>query len=109
MKRAGKAGFVLVLLVAAEFSLDAQIGRSPRGYPPGSYPGRYPNDTGVGIPRGKKKADTTKEPEVLANFSGKLEKLDDHHVVVKLDDARLIICKRTAKTRFFRASDELKP
>ena len=66
----------------------------------GSYPGRYPNDTGVGIPRGKKKTDTTKEPEVLVNFSGKLENVDDHRLVLKLDDARLITFKRTANTRF---------
>lgn len=109
MKRAGKAGFVLVLLVAVEFSLYAQLGRYPGGYPPRPYPGRYPNDTGVGIPRGKKKTETTKEPEVLANFSGKLQVLDDHQLVLKLDDSRLITCKRTAKTRFLRASDEIKP
>src|SRR5450432_1620755 len=95
-----KSGILLLVVFAAA---EAQI------YPPGGgYPGR---GTGTGIPMpGRNKAGKPKtDPnQPLPNFRGKLKQIDAKAISLELGDNRVLDFKRTDKTKFFRAGDEVK-
>ena len=101
---------VWLALVAAGAAL-AQI--YPPGMPPGypggrPYPGSGPTVPGVPMPgRGKKPADTDKG-QPLPNFRGTLKNMDSKSITLALDDYRVLEFKRTDKTRFYKAGDEVK-
>jgi hypothetical protein len=85
-------------------------------YPPGGggypYPGRSPYPTGGGsrlpIP-GRGQPKPSKEPaQALPSFSGTLKRFDDKAIALELGDNRVLDFKRTSKTRFFKAGEELK-
>jgi hypothetical protein len=108
--------FVGLLFLAGEIPSFAQIG-GPGQYPPGQYPpgryppGRYPGGGGVGIPgRGKQKKTKEKDtPEALKDVTGLLRKMDEALIVVEAPDARILSLKRSAKTKFFKNADPMKP
>src|SRR4051794_15074919 len=91
-------------------------GGSP--YPGGGgspYPGRSPYPGGGGgsplpIPgrRGGQQK-TTKDPaQPLPNFRGVLKRMDDKGLAIELGDSRVLDFRRTGKTKFFKAGEELK-
>src|SRR5215470_16940507 len=119
MTRASRT-FCLCFLpfVWGEISALAQIGPYPGGpypgggYPPGGYPGGYPGGGGVGLPmpgrRGKKK-DAKQDTQPTQTVTGMLRSLRDEKIVVEAEDTRLISLKRTAKTKFLKDGDPMKP
>lgn len=96
-------------LAMAEIPLIGQIG----GPSPGQYPGQYPGGGGIGFPRrGKQKSKTTKQkdaPEELKSVEGLLRRIDEKFVIIEARDTRIINCKRSDRTKFFRNGDEIKP
>ena len=117
-----KAGILLLVVFAAA---EAQIYPPGGGYPGGGYPGGgypgggggYPGGgypgrgTGTGIPMpGRNKAGKPKtDPnQPLPNFRGKLKQIDAKAISLELGDNRVLDFKRTDKTKFFRAGDEVK-
>src|SRR5476651_843104 len=116
------AGILLLVVFAAA---EAQIYPPGGGYPGGGYPGGgypgggggYPGGgypgrgTGTGIPMpGRNKAGKPKtDPnQPLPNFRGKLKQIDAKAISLELGDNRVLDFKRTDKTKFFRAGDEVK-
>lgn len=93
----------------AEIPLFGQIG----GPSPGQYPGQYPGGGGIGFPRrGKQKSKTTKQkdaPEELKTIEGLLRQIDEKFVIIEAQDTRIINCKRSDRTKFFRNGEEIKP
>ena len=89
-----------------------------RGYPGGGYPGGqspYPggrNPTGSGIPvpgrTGKSKTPAPNQNGPLPNFRGNLKVFDEKAISVELGDKRVMDFRRTDKTKFFKAGDEVK-
>ncbi len=83
----------------------AQMGPYPGGQYPGGTPGGGP---GIPIPwprRGKKTTDTNKE--TVVRTSGKLRRIDQKLITVDADDERTLEYQRTAKTKFYKASEEI--
>src|SRR5450432_1338964 len=89
------------------------------GYPGGGYPGGqspYPggrNPTGSGIPMpgrtSKTKADPRANPNgPMPNFRGNLKVFEEKTLSVELGDKRVMDFRRTDKTKFFKAGDEVK-
>ena len=110
---------ILLPLLLGEVAGFAQIypggpypggGYPPGGYPPGGYPGGgYPGGGGIPMP-GRKKKDTKKQDsEPLLSVTGMLRNLDDKQMVIEAEDTRLISLKRTAKTKFLKDGDDMKP
>jgi hypothetical protein len=86
-------------------------------YPPGGggypYPGRSPYPTGGGsplpIPGRRTPQKTAKDPaQPLPSFRGALKRFDEKAIALELGDNRVLDFKRTSKTRFFKAGEELK-
>jgi hypothetical protein len=115
-----KSGILLLVVFAAA---EAQIYPPGGGYPGGGYPGGgypgggYPGGgypgrgAGTGIPMpGRNKAGKPKtDPnQPLPNFRGKLKQMDAKTISLELGDNRVLDFKRTDKTKFFRAGDEVK-
>ena len=88
------------------------------GYPGGGYPGGqspYPggrNPTGAGVPipgrPSKSKNDSAKAGQPLPNFRGNLKVFAEKSLSIELGDKRVMDFKRTDKTKFFKAGDEVK-
>ncbi|HXB75605.1 MAG TPA: hypothetical protein VNY05_45655 [Candidatus Acidoferrales bacterium] len=115
-----KPGILLLVVFAAA---EAQIYPPGGGYPGGGYPGGgypgggYPGGgypgrgTGTGIPipgrssKGKPKTDPN---QPLPNFRGHLKQMDAKLISLELGDNRVLDFKRTDKTKFFKAGDEVK-
>jgi hypothetical protein len=110
-----------ILLFAVSAAAMAQVypggGYPGGGYPGGGYPGQTPypggrQPTGSGIPipgrTGKSKTPAPNQSGPLANFRGNLKVFDDKAISVELGDKRVMDFKRTDKTKFFKAGDEVK-
>ncbi len=85
-------------------------------YPPvgGSpYPGRrspYPTGGGSPLPiPGRRQPTASKDPtQPLPNFRGALKRMDEKELAIELGDSRVLDFRRTSRTRFFKAGEELK-
>jgi hypothetical protein len=84
------------------------------GYPGGGYPGGgYPGTGGTGIPVPGRTGRNSKTPPPnqngpLPNFRGNLKVFNDKALSVELGDKRVMDFKRTDKTKFFKAGDQVK-
>src|ERR1035437_3556270 len=108
-----------ILLLAVSAAALAQI-YPGGGYPGGGYPGgqspypggRNPTIPGLPIPgRTSKnsKADPRANPNgPLPNFRGNLKVFEEKTLSVELGDKRVMDFRRTDKTKFFKAGDEVK-
>jgi hypothetical protein len=108
---------LLVVFAAAEAQIYPPGGGYPGGYPGGGYPGGgypgggYPGGGGVGLPipgrskAGKPKVDAN---QPLPNFRGHLKQMDAKKLSLELGDNRVLDFKRTDKTKFYKAGDEVK-
>ena len=107
-----KAGILFLVALAAA---QAQV-YPPGGYPGGGYPGQYPYPgsrgptvPGIPIPRkGSKQPSTKDASQPLPNFRGKLKQMDAKTITLELGDNRVLEFKRTDKTKFYKAGEELK-
>jgi hypothetical protein len=108
-----------ILLFALSAAAVAQVypggGYPGGGYPGGGYPGgQNPNRSPIpGIPLPGRTGRTSKTPAPnqtgpLANFRGNLKVFDEKAISVELGDKRVMDFKRTDKTKFFKAGDEVK-
>jgi hypothetical protein len=95
---------VWLLAVAAGTPVWAQIG----------YPGQYPGYPGQGRgndgpPRLSRnpKQDAPAASDKLTRTSGIIRKIDDTSVVIEASDGRVLDCKRSAQTRFYKDSHEI--
>ncbi len=89
----------------------------PGGGYPGGYPGSYPggqNPTIPGIPvpgrsgRSSKQTPPPNQNGPLPNFRGNLKVFAEKTLSVELGDKRIMDFRRTEKTKFFKAGDEVK-
>ena len=87
------------------------------GYPGGGYPGgtialpgRTEPDRSIPVPgrTGKSKTPAPNQNGPLPNFRGSLKVFDEKAISVELGDKRVMDFKRTDKTKFFKAGDEMK-
>ena len=102
----------LLVFMAADVAILAQIGYPGGQYPGGQYPGgRSPGGGGIPFPGRKKKTTSTKDnpDEQLTSITGKLRSLDEKQLVVEAQDTRIITLKRTARTKFTKDGAEMKP
>src|SRR5215467_4101351 len=112
-----------ILLLAVSAAAMAQVypgggypggGYPGGGYPGGGYPGSpYPggrNPTGIPVPgrTSKSKTPAPNQNGPLPNFRGSLKVFDDKAISVELGDKRVMDFRRTDKTKFFKAGDEVK-
>ncbi len=106
----------LCVLFAAGM-VGAQVYPPGGGYPGGSpYPGRspYPGGTGGGSPlpipgrRGGQQKQSKDPAQPLPNFRGSLKRMDEKALAIELGDSRVLDFRRTSKTKFFKAGEELK-
>ncbi len=114
-----------ILLLAVSAAALAQVypgggypggGYPGGGYPGGGYPGQTPypggrNPTGVPVPGRTGKTSKTPAPNQngpLPNFRGSLKVFDEKAISVELGDKRVMDFRRTDKTKFFKAGDEVK-
>src|SRR5438270_6741438 len=107
----------MLVFIAADVAILAQIGYPGGQYPGGQYPGgqypggRSPGGGGIPFPGRKKKTTSTKDnpDEQLTSITGKLRSLDEKQLVVEAQDTRIITLKRTARTKFTKDGAEMKP
>ena len=113
-----------ILLLAVSTAALAQVypgggypggGYPGGGYPGGGYPGQTPypggrNPTGIPVPgrTGKSKTPAPNQNGPLPNFRGSLKVFDEKAISVELGDKRVMDFRRTDKTKFFKAGDEVK-
>ena len=114
-----------ILLLAVSAAALAQVypgggypggGYPGGGYPGGGYPGQTPypggrNPTGIPVPGRTGKTSKTPAPNQngpLPNFRGSLKVFDEKAISVELGDKRVMDFRRTDKTKFFKAGDEVK-
>ncbi len=114
-----------ILLLAVSAAALAQVypgggypggGYPGGGYPGGGYPGQTPypggrNPTGIPVPGRTSKTSKTPAPNQngpLPNFRGSLKVFDEKAISVELGDKRVMDFRRTDKTKFFKAGDEVK-
>src|SRR5690349_13628102 len=78
------------------------------GYPPGTYPGRYPSGPRLPIPRRskQKKEDKTTSQQQLQELKGVLRQIDDKGLTITSSDSRTITAKRSNATKFYSKGEE---
>src|SRR3954469_4419050 len=93
----------------------AQVYPGGGGSPyPGGQGRPYPGGGGgspLPIPgrRGSQTKDSKKDPALpMPSFRGKLKRMDEKSIVLELGDNRVLDFKRTSKTKFFKAGEEIK-
>ncbi len=113
-----------ILLFAASVAAVAQVypgggypggGYPGGGYPGGGYPGQTPYPGGIPIPgvpvpgrTGRTKTPAPNQNGPLPNFRGNLKVFAEKAISVELGDKRVMDFRRTDKTKFFKAGDEVK-
>src|ERR1019366_2636697 len=111
----------VILLFAVSMAAQAQVypgggypggGYPGGGYPGGGYPGGgYPGGGGVPVPGRTGRTSKTPPPNQngpLPNFRGNLKVFSDKAISVELGDKRVMDFRRTDKTKFYKAGDQVK-
>ena len=110
-----------ILMFAVSLAAQAQVypgggypggGYPGGGYPGGGYPGGgYPGGGGIPVPGRTGRTSKTPPPNQngpLPNFRGNLKVFGDKAISVELGDKRVMDFRRTDKTKFFKAGDQVK-
>ena len=112
---------IAILMFAVSLAAQAQVypgggypggGYPGGGYPGGGYPGGgYPGGGGVPVPGRTGRTSKTPPPNQngpLPNFRGNLKVFSDKAISVELGDKRVMDFRRTDKTKFYKAGDQVK-
>ena len=97
-------------ILEAVIPVEGTRRRISRGRLPGQHLSGWRNPTGIPVPgrTSKSKTPAPNQNGPLPNFRGNLKVFDDKAISVELGDKRVMDFRRTDKTKFFKAGDEVK-